>query len=195
MSKLITPEIGGLAVQILNLIGDPIFIKNNQLQFIFVNDAFCALYNRSPEAFLGMTLPEISNDALAESAWNQEKSVLRTGSEQTDKLEMTDAEGKVRTLAAQKIRLTGKADRQYVFCIMKNVAETQPAQMQKPQMTSKSGSAITREAIHDLNNSLNVIRGYSELLLEDLAQDDPMHKDLEAIYQAGQHAADIASNF
>jgi nitrogen-specific signal transduction histidine kinase len=195
MPNPMDPAISELTVQILNIISDPIFIKNNQLQFIFVNDAFCALCNRSREAFLGRTLFEISYDTLAESTGDQEKSVLETGMEQTCKLEIMDAEGNSRTLDAKRIRLTDKTEKQYVFCIMKSSAATQPPQTQKPQSISKSGTPITREAIHDLNNSLNIIRGYSELLLEDLAADDLLHKDLNAIYQAGRHAADIAAKF
>jgi signal transduction histidine kinase len=195
MPKPMDPDIGELTVQILNIISDPISIKNNQLQFIFVNDAFCALCNKGREAFLGRTLFEISYDALAESTGDQEKSVLETGTEQICKLEMMDTEGNSRTLEARKIRLTDKTEKPYVFCIMKSLAIAQPAQTQKTLSISKSGTPITREAIHDLNNSLNIIRGYSELLLEDLAADDPLHKDLNAIDQAGRHAADIASKF
>lgn len=195
MSKPGNSDIGGLAVQILNVIEEPISIKNDRLQFIFVNDAFCALYNESREAFLGMTLSEIFHDAPAEFAENQGKSVLGTGSEQTAKFEMADAHGNSRTLVAKRIRLANRADEQYVLCIMKNAAETHPAPTQKSETISKSGIPIARKAIHDLNNSLNVVRGYSELLLEDLAANDPLRKDIEAIYQAGKHAADIASKF
>jgi PAS domain S-box-containing protein len=195
MSKPNNSVIGGLAVQILNIIEDPISIKNGRLQFIFVNDAFCALYNKRQEAFLGMTLSEISHEADAESEKNQDKSVLKTGAEQTGKCEMTDANGNLRTIEVKRIRLADKTEEQHVFCIMKNAAEAHPAQTQKSQMISKSGNPITREAIHDLNNSLNVIRGYSELLLEDLASDDPLRKDIETIHQAGRQATDLASKF
>jgi PAS domain S-box-containing protein len=195
MSKPNNSDIGGLAVQILNIIEDPISIKNDGLQFIFVNDAFCALYDWSRETFLGRTLSEISHDAYTESAGNQEKSVLETGAERIDKFEMTDAAGNSQTLAAKRIRLGDKADGNYVLCIIRNTAEAHLFQEQKPRMVSRSRGPVTREAIHDLNNALNVVRGYSELLLEDLASDDPSRKDIEAIYQAGRHAADITSKF
>jgi signal transduction histidine kinase len=46
---------------------------------------------------------------------------------------------------------------------------------------------------HDFNNLLNVINGYSELMLEDLSQDDSMYKDLKQIWEAGQQAASLTS--
>jgi nitrogen-specific signal transduction histidine kinase/ActR/RegA family two-component response regulator len=46
---------------------------------------------------------------------------------------------------------------------------------------------------HDFNNLLNVINGYSELVLENLAQDNPIRQDLEQIREAGQRAASLTS--
>jgi signal transduction histidine kinase len=38
---------------------------------------------------------------------------------------------------------------------------------------------------HDFNNMLTVINGYSELLLGQMAADDPHRRDLEEIFNAG----------
>jgi PAS domain S-box-containing protein len=44
---------------------------------------------------------------------------------------------------------------------------------------------------HEFNNLLTVINGYSDWLLNEIAEDDPMHEDLEAIRVAGQRAAEL----
>ena len=41
--------------KIINSIGDPIFVKNRQHQFVLVNNAFCALSGSSFEEFIGKT--------------------------------------------------------------------------------------------------------------------------------------------
>lgn len=41
---------------------------------------------------------------------------------------------------------------------------------------------------HDLKNQLGIVLGYSELLLQDLPEDDPQRADLEEILKAA-HAA------
>jgi CheY-like chemotaxis protein len=46
---------------------------------------------------------------------------------------------------------------------------------------------------HDFNNLLNVINGYTELALENLAQDNPIHQDLEEVKEASQRAASLTS--
>jgi PAS domain S-box-containing protein len=184
----------GLIVQILNHISDPIFLKNDQLQFLFVNDAFCSLQGKKREELLGKTLPETSCNDRLEYAEDIEKSVLETAKEHIGKHELTEAKGNSLILTAKRIRLTDKEGRQYVFCIMKDASAANPTQTQTLRVTTtKSGMPISREVIHDLNNSLNIVRGYSELLLEDLTPGDPLRKDVEAIYQAGQNAAEIAS--
>jgi len=42
---------------------------------------------------------------------------------------------------------------------------------------------------HDFNNVLSVILGYSELILDEIRQDDPLRDDLVEIGNAGERAA------
>lgn len=44
---------------------------------------------------------------------------------------------------------------------------------------------------HDLNNLLTIVNGYSDILLQDLAQGDPSRPHVEEIFKAGERAADL----
>jgi CheY-like chemotaxis protein len=46
---------------------------------------------------------------------------------------------------------------------------------------------------HDFNNLLNVINGYCELVLDDLAEDNPIRNDIRQINQAGTRAKSLTS--
>jgi len=46
---------------------------------------------------------------------------------------------------------------------------------------------------HDFNNLLTVINGFTDLLLKEFEPDDPRHKDLEQIRDAGQRAVSLTS--
>jgi two-component system, cell cycle sensor histidine kinase and response regulator CckA len=46
---------------------------------------------------------------------------------------------------------------------------------------------------HDFNNLLSVIKGYTELLLDEITQDDPKRQDLEQIEKASQRAESLTS--
>jgi signal transduction histidine kinase len=47
------------------------------------------------------------------------------------------------------------------------------------------------EALHELNNQLTIILGFSELLLETTPDDDPRHADVVEIRNAVQAALEI----
>jgi len=67
--------------------------------------------------------------------------------------------------------------------------ENQLLQIQKMEAIGILAGGVA----HDFNNLLNVINGYSELLLEDLAVDNPIRADIEQIHQAGQQATTLTS--
>jgi PAS domain S-box-containing protein len=46
---------------------------------------------------------------------------------------------------------------------------------------------------HDFNNLLTVIKGYTDLAMEDLSPDDPRRQDLEQVKKAGQQATSLTS--
>ena len=50
-----------------------------------------------------------------------------------------------------------------------------------------------RELEHTLKNHLAIILGFSELLLQETAPDDPRREDLEEIHKAATAAVEIVS--
>jgi two-component system cell cycle sensor histidine kinase/response regulator CckA len=63
--------------------------------------------------------------------------------------------------------------------------EAQFRQAQKMESVGHLASGIA----HDFNNLLTVINGMSELILEQVGQDDSVHADVEEIHRAGERAA------
>ena len=53
-------------------------------------------------------------------------------------------------------------------------------------MSEKSGREI--EVLHQLKNHLSTILGFCDLLLDDLAEGDPRHRDVLEVHRAA-HAA------
>jgi signal transduction histidine kinase/CheY-like chemotaxis protein/HAMP domain-containing protein len=69
----------------------------------------------------------------------------------------------------------------------KKVLETQLIQSQKLEAIG----SLTGGVAHDFNNFLTPIIGYSQLILNTLADDDPLRPRLQAINEAGEKAADL----
>ncbi len=67
--------------------------------------------------------------------------------------------------------------------------EAQLIQADKMQSVGRLAGGVA----HDFNNLLTAIRGYSDLLLEDLTHESPGRSDVEAIRQAADRAASLTS--
>ena len=48
-----------------------------------------------------------------------------------------------------------------------------------------------RKFVHDMKNMLGIIIGYSNLLLDDMAADDPRRADVDEIRKAGEVALSL----
>ncbi len=73
-------------------------------------------------------------------------------------------------------------------------AEEEQAKLQAQLLQAQKLESIGRLAggvAHDYNNMLNIIIGYSELALMATQPDNPLHKNLTQILEAGKRSADI----
>ena len=192
----ISREILELLPLILNHIENPISVKNDCLRFVFANDALCARKGMPRENLLGKTLLELPLDDHTESTWQRENSVLKTGESAIVEENLPDAKDTTPCQTTRIERIAVLSGRHYIFAITYDSSRKQSGDTQASCTPSgKTHSAPPRADIHDLNNLLNVIKGYTELLLEDIEVDDPKRKDLEAILRAGDRAASLASRF
>jgi hypothetical protein len=48
---------------------------------------------------------------------------------------------------------------------------------------------------HDLKNQLGIVLGFSELALQELPGDHPLHADIEEVFKAAQRAMEILGQF
>ncbi|MBN1566707.1 MAG: PAS domain S-box protein [Acidobacteria bacterium] len=177
--------------QIINCIGDPIFVKDSKHRFVLVNDALCAFAYMPREQLLGSDgMPEEVKKAL----WEQEEAVLQTGREAVTEDAMNDRKGNPHILMTKKSLLTDKSGNKQIVGVMRDITEYKRLEAQFLQSQKMEAIGVLAGGVaHDFNNLLNVINGYSEMILEGFAGDESLRKDIEQIKNAGQRAAALTS--
>ncbi|MGD9975731.1 MAG: PAS domain S-box protein [Desulfatirhabdiaceae bacterium] len=87
----------------------------------------------------------------------------------------------------------------HILNIIRDITDQKLAEEEKAKLESRLMQAQKMEAIgflaggiaHDLNNILFPISGLSEMLLDEISQDNPINKNLRQIYQSAQRGSDL----
>lgn len=101
-------ERAGLVEAALNAVSDPIFVKDTDLRYVFVNEAFARLIGSTAEALVGKRSKEVFEPRWAGPSEVQERRILATG----EPLEIEDdpdrhKDGRFRILRKQLVTLEG----------------------------------------------------------------------------------------
>jgi PAS domain S-box-containing protein len=180
--------------QIINCVGDPIFVKDHLHRFVLVNDAFCAFTGRRREEFIGRTEWESIAKEQATSLWEQEEVVLETAGECVTEENFADGHGNMRTVMAKKTLLRNNSGHKQIVGVLRDITEYKRLQAQFLQSQKMEAVGVLAGGVaHDFNNLLTVIKGYTEILMEDLDPDDTQRSDLEQIAKAGQQATSLTT--
>ena len=83
--------------------------------------------------------------------------------------------------------------------LIRDITDRKRGEQEKDKLQAQLQHAMKMEAVgrlaggvaHDFNNLLTVITGYSELLLQKIGKESPMHGEVEEIKRAGERAASL----
>ena len=109
--------------QIINSIGDPIFVKDSEHRLVLVNDAECALAGRSREELLGKTDYDFFPKEQVDVFWKQDDFVLESGQENVNEETITDAQGGIRTIVTKKTLHIGKEGEKFIVGVIRDITE------------------------------------------------------------------------
>jgi PAS domain S-box-containing protein len=109
--------------KILNYIRDPIFVKDSGHRLILVNDAECDLAGHTREELIGKTDYDFFPKEQVDVFWQKDDEVLETGKENINEEEITDAQGRQRTIVTKKTLYTDQAGNTYIVGIVRDITE------------------------------------------------------------------------
>ena len=172
--------------KIINSIGDPLFVKNRQHQFVLVNNAFCALSGRSCEDLLGRMDYDFFPAEQVDVFLEKDERVFETGKENVNEETITDSQGVDRTIITKKTLYTDISGNKFVVGIIRDITERKWAEeeLQKTNRQLKQSIAKANELTglagkanaakseflanmsHEIRTPLNGVIGMTELLLD-----------------------------
>src|SRR5690606_11660787 len=114
---------------ILNTIGDPMFVKNDQSQITIVNDAFCKLFNLTKEDIIGKTLAEEVSPEEHEAFLNVDRQVISTGVENVNEETLTIRGGETCYISTKKTRFIDENGNKFLIGIIRDITDRVKAEM------------------------------------------------------------------
>jgi two-component system cell cycle sensor histidine kinase/response regulator CckA len=167
---------------------------------LFVSDNVSEKVDLQASQFIGKTHHELGFPEAQCRFWEEAvRKVFDSGAPFETEFTLESKQGPV----VNNWRLLPERDAQgmvrSVLSLMRDITERKRAEAEKEKLQAQLQQAMKMEAVgrlaggvaHDFNNLLTVITGYSELLLQKIAQESPMHGEVEEIQRAAERAATL----
>ena len=114
--------------QIINAIGDPIFVKDSNSVFVLVNDALCKMLGMKREDIIGKTLGESLPKDQMDHFLEVDRKVLETGEEDLSEEPLTGENGKILTINTKKTRFIENDRKKYLVGLIHDVTDRKIAE-------------------------------------------------------------------
>jgi len=194
---------------IINAIGEPIFVKDRNHRFILVNDALCEISGCSREEVMGKTDYDFFPEEQVKVFWEKDEEVFNTGKDNINEEEITSHDGNIRKIITKKKLYTDKSGEKFIVGLIRDVTEQktyEEALMESEakyknlaeQTISTSHLASLGElaagVAHEINNPINGIINYAQILVNSICEGTFEHEISREIIKEGERIADIVSS-
>jgi two-component system, NtrC family, sensor kinase len=163
----------GLLKTIMNVTPDFITLQDRDLKYKFASKAFCDYFNLREEEIIGQTDFEIFSEEQADLNFHEDKQILITGKPLSKEISFNRPEGQ-KWLHVIKVPVYEKDEGIIGLLLtardisMLKKYQEQLIQSQKMEDLGRLAGGVA----HEINTPLGIILGYTQLLLEDIKDED-----------------------
>jgi len=115
---------------IINNIGDPVFVKDEQSNLLLVNDAFCAIFNLEKDEIIGNTLAKNVPIEEREVFFKIDKQVLATGIENINEESLTVNNNTKRIISTKKTRFIDDNGNKFLIGTIRDITDRKNAEIE-----------------------------------------------------------------
>lgn len=167
--------------RIINNIGDPIFVKDNQHRMTLVNDAFCSMLDLERSDIIGRTLAENLPPEEMEHFLKIDKQVLSDGQENLCEEQLTVKDGQTLTILTKKNRYIDEDGNKFLIGVIRDITERKEAEKEHEKLNHQINQMQKLESLgllaggiaHDFNNLLSGMFGYVDIAIDNIDNNEP----------------------
>ena len=108
---------------IINAIGDPLFVKDRKHVWIYINDSFCSFIGHPRCELIGKSDYDYFPREQADVFWGKDEQVLATGRENVNEEAFTDGSGMLHTITTKKTLYTDNHDNKFIVGTIRDITE------------------------------------------------------------------------
>ena len=168
--------------QIIDLIPDPVFVKNRAGEFLLANEALADCYGETSTTVEGRQESAVMPDASQyESFHEDDLAVIDSGeSKQIPEEAVTTADGETRIFSTVKIPYeTAHSTDPAVLAYARDITDLKTYERQLE--TQRDNLDVLNQVVrHDIRNDLQLISAYAEMLDGELDEESQSHLDIIA---------------
>lgn len=185
--------------EVASAIPDPVFVKDSQHRWIFMNEAMCEFMGYRAEELLGKSDYEFFPSDQAEVFWAEDARVFETGLTRENEELFTDANGQTHVIWTKKTLARTSDGQPFLVGIIRDITERKRMEEELIQARERSESATRAKSqflanmSHEIRTPMNAIMGMTELLL-DTRLDPEQREYAQMSLQAARSLLGIINN-
>lgn len=153
----------------IDAIADPIFVKNEMHQFVFLNQAFCKFVGIERELLIGKTDYDFFPDQEADVFWIKDKEVFKSGKINENEEVITNLKGETRIIVTRKnIFRLHDGSKVLIGCIRDITELRRQQELSEMQNRLAALGEMVGGIAHEINNPLAVVKGKLDVMAAQL---------------------------